>query len=30
VIGKTFGLTEIVAAMKYMQEGGIGRAIITP
>jgi NADPH:quinone reductase-like Zn-dependent oxidoreductase len=30
VIGKTFGLTETVAAMKYMQEGGIGRAIITP
>ena len=31
VIGRTFALTEVVAAMKWMQEGKtVGRAIITP
>ena len=30
VIGRTFALSEVVAAMKCMQEGQIGRMIITP
>ncbi len=30
VIGRTFALDEVVAAMKCMQEGQIGRMIITP
>jgi NADPH:quinone reductase-like Zn-dependent oxidoreductase len=30
VIGKTFGLDEAVAAMKFMQHGNVGRAIISP
>ena len=31
VVGQTFGLSEVVAAMKRMQEGKVvGRAIITP
>ena len=30
VIGKTFALGEVVAAMKCMREGQIGRMIITP
>ena len=30
VIGKTFGLGEVVAAMKCMQQGQVGRVIITP
>jgi NADPH:quinone reductase-like Zn-dependent oxidoreductase len=30
VIGQTFALSEVVAAMKCMQEGQIGRVIITP
>jgi NADPH:quinone reductase-like Zn-dependent oxidoreductase len=30
VIGKTFALSEVVTAMKCMQEGQIGRMIITP
>lgn len=30
VIGKTFALHDVAAAMKYMQDGNIGRAIIVP
>jgi NADPH:quinone reductase-like Zn-dependent oxidoreductase len=30
VIGKTFALSEVVTAMRCMQEGQIGRTIITP
>ena len=30
VVGRTFALDEVVAAMKCMQEGQIGRMIITP
>jgi NADPH:quinone reductase-like Zn-dependent oxidoreductase len=30
VIGRTFGLHEVAAAMKCMQEGQLGRMIITP
>ena len=30
VIGKTFGLGEVVDAMKCMQQGQVGRVIITP
>jgi NADPH:quinone reductase-like Zn-dependent oxidoreductase len=30
VIGRTFALREVVAAMRHMQEGQIGRMIVTP
>jgi len=30
VIGKTFALRDVAAAMRFMQEGNVGRAIITP
>lgn len=30
VIGRTFALTEVAAAMKCMQEGVLGRVIVTP
>jgi NADPH:quinone reductase-like Zn-dependent oxidoreductase len=29
-IGQTFALRDVAAAMRFMQEGGVGRAIITP
>lgn len=30
VVGRTFGLDEVAAAMRFMQEGNVGRAIVTP
>ena len=30
VIGQTFALHDVAAAMRFMQEGNVGRAIITP
>jgi NADPH:quinone reductase-like Zn-dependent oxidoreductase len=30
VVGRTFALTEVATAMKCMQEGQVGRMVITP